>query len=114
MANTIDDKINSYLLANPQLKTLPRETIISVMVETGELSEAEAKKISAFAGTAKVKDDKGIAVEHAEQSQTVPAIQPKVDFTQPEAENFSMDMIAKNALNAEQLLEDIHNGFITQ
>ena len=114
MANTIDDKINSYLLANPQLKTLPSETIISVMVETGELSEAEAKKISAFAGTAKVKDDKGIAVEHAEQSQTVPAIQPKVDFTQPEAENFSMDMIAKNALNAEQLLEDIHNGFITQ
>ena len=114
MANTIDDKINSYLLANPQLKTLPRETIISVMVETGELSEAEAKKISAFAGTAKVKDDKGIAVEHAEQSQPVPAIQPKVDFTQPEAENFSMDMIAKNALNAEQLLEDIHNGFITQ
>ena len=89
-------------------------THISLLASLPYLCTGKAKKISAFAGTAKVKDDKGIAVEHAEQSQTVPAIQPKVDFTQPEAENFSMDMIAKNALNAEQLLEDIHNGFITQ
>lgn len=115
MANTIDDKINSYILANPQLRTLPEEKIISIMVEKGIITEAEAQKVSAFARTEIVKSDKGITLERQipEQSSTQ-SITAKTDFTEEQAQDFSIDMIAENALNAEDLLNNIHNGTITQ
>lgn len=115
MANTIDDKINSYILANPQLRTLPEEKIISIMVEKGIITEAEAKKVSAFARTEIVKSDKGITLERQipEQNSAQP-ITAKTDFTEEQAQDFSIDMIAENALNAEDLLNNIHNGTITQ
>lgn len=115
MANTIDDKINSYILANPQLRTLPEEKIISIMVEKGVITKAEAQKVSAFARTEIVKSDKGITLERQIPEKTsAQPITAKTDFTEEQAQDFSIDMIAENALNAEDLLNNIHNGTITQ
>ena len=114
MANTIDDKINSYIQANPQLRTLSKEKILSVMVENGVLSEEEAQKISAFAKTAAVDSTKGITVERTGTTPQTAASQSKVEFTEEQAQDFSIDMIADNAMSAESLLNDIHNGVITQ
>lgn len=115
MANTIDDKINSYILANPQLKSLPEEKIISILVEKGVITKAEAQKVSAFARTEIVKSDKGITLERQIPEKTsAQPITAKTDFTEEQAQDFSIDMIAENALNAEDLLNNIHNGTITQ
>ena len=115
MANTIDDKINSYILANPQLRTLPEEKIISILVEKGVITKAEAQKVSAFARTEIVKSDKGITLERQIPEKTsAQPITAKTDFTEEQAQDFSIDMIAENALNAEDLLNNIHNGTITQ
>ena len=115
MANTIDDKINSYILANPQLRTLPEEKIISILVEKGVITKAEAQKVSAFAKTEIVKSDKGITLERQIPEKTsAQPITAKTDFTEEQAQDFSIDMIAENALNAEDLLNNIHNGTITQ
>ena len=115
MKNTIENKINPYILANPQLKTLPKEKIISIMVKNGIITEAEAQKVSAFTRTEIVKNDKGITLERQISNQNPKQpITVKTDFTEEQAQDFSIDMIAENALNAEDLLNNIHNGTITQ
>ena len=99
MANlSVEEKINLYLKKNPALKTKDRETILSVMVKTGELSLSEAEKISAFSKTEIVRNDKGTSLEHSNKFSSLKAEPAPVTVEQ--AQNLSIEYLSENLQSA--------------
>lgn len=112
MANlSVEEKINLYLKKNPALKTKDRETILSVMVKTGELSLSEAEKISAFSKTEIVRNDKGTSLEHSNKFSSLKAEPAPVTVEQ--AQNLSIEYLSENLQSAIDIFRKMDNGVVS-
>lgn len=111
---SVEEKINSYLKKNPDLKNLERDVIVSVMVQNGALTMTEAQKVSAFAKTSNVTSDMGTTVERAAQPVEQEVTTRQTALTTEQAQDLSIEYLSENLQSALDLYRSTDNGFVSE
>lgn len=110
---SVEKKINAFVQSNPELKKLPQEQLISIMINSGALTVKEALKISAFAKTEKTNTAKGVTVEK-QAPQTISEQVQKTPLTKEQAQDLSIQYLSENLQSAIDIYRTTDNGVVSE
>lgn len=110
---SVEKKINAFVQSNPELKKLPQEQLISIMINSGALTVKEALKVSAFAKTEKTDSTKGVTIEK-QAPQTISEQVQKTPLTTEGAQDLSIEYLSENLQSAIDIYRTADNGVVSE